>query len=171
MSSLTPKNIIRFVLLVLLQVLILSNIQLHQLINPFIYFLFILLLPIGASRWLVLISSFILGLTVDIFSDTGGIHAAVCVLIGYIRPFIMSLISPHGGYDSNDVPGLGQMGLTWFLIYAVSLTLIWNIAYFFLEVFSLDGVFRTLLKIFISTIISLLLIFLHQYIFYEKQFK
>lgn len=165
------KNIIRFVLLILLQVLILNNVQLHQLINPFIYILFILLLPIGASRWLVLVTSFLLGLTVDVFSDSGGIHAAACVLIAYIRPFVLSIISPHGGYDANDAPGLGQMGLTWFSIYSIILTFVWNLSYFFLEVFSFDGFLRTILKVLLSTLISLLLIFIHQYLFYKKQFK
>jgi len=171
MNNIFTKNIVRFVLLVLLQVLVLNNIQLHQLINPFIYILFILLLPIGAARWMVLCASFLLGLTVDVFNDTGGIHAAACVLIAYIRPFILSLISPHGGYDTNDVPGLGQMGITWFTIYSVILVSIWNITYFLLEVFTFDSFFRTFIKILISTLISLVLIFVHQYLFYEKQFK
>jgi len=171
MNNLFIKNIVRFVLLILLQVLILNNVQLHQLINPFIYILFILLLPISTSRWLVLLTSFVLGLTVDIFSDTGGIHAAACVLIAYLRPFVQNIISPHGGYDANDIPGLGQMGLTWFSIYSVILVLVWNLSYFFLEVFSFDSIIRTLIKVLLSTLISLILIFIHQYLFYEKQYK
>ena len=171
MNNLLIRNIIRFILLVLLQVLVLNNVQLHQLVTPFIYILFILLIPIGTPRWLVLVSAFVLGWTVDIFSDAGGIHAAASVLIAYLRPVVQSTISPHGGYDSQQVPSLGQMGFTWFTIHTVILVSIWTLTYHIIEVFTFTSLWRTLIKILISTAITLLLIYIHQYLFYKKQYK
>lgn len=86
MNSNFILNIIRFIVLVLLQVLIFNNIKLFGYLNPFVYILFIILYPINSNKSLLLLLSFFLGLLLDSFSDTGGIHATACVLIAYIRP-------------------------------------------------------------------------------------
>ena len=89
MNSALYRNIMRFVLLAGLQVAILNNINFLGYINPYVYILFIMLFPIKNNRTLFIFVSFLLGLTIDIFSDSGGIHAAACVSIAYVRPVIL----------------------------------------------------------------------------------
>ncbi len=80
--SLIVKNIIRFILFILVQVYVLSQIPpLHQFITPYLYFLFILWLPFNIPRFALLLVAFILGITLDYFLGTPGLHAAPCVLI------------------------------------------------------------------------------------------
>ena len=94
------KNIIRFVLFISLQVFVLDNIPpLHRFIIPVIYYLFILWLPFSVPRFWLLILGFITGLSLDYFTNTPGLHAAACVLIAYIRPFIVNLLIPK---DSSE---------------------------------------------------------------------
>ena len=88
------RNIIRLILFILLQVFVLNQVPpLHQYITPYIYFLFILWLPFSLSRSGLLVVSFITGICLDFFTKTPGLHAAACVLIGYLRPFLINLLS------------------------------------------------------------------------------
>lgn len=87
MSSLL-KNIIRFILFLFIQVYVLSHVPpLHQIITPYLYFLFILWLPFSINRWGLLLLGFAFGMSVDYFLGTPGLHAAPCTLIAYLRPF------------------------------------------------------------------------------------
>ena len=79
MNNLIFKNITRFILLVLVQVIVLNKINFLGYINPYIYILFIILFPIKNNRVLFIFLGFLLGLTVDLFLDSGGVHAAACV--------------------------------------------------------------------------------------------
>src|SRR5215218_3411273 len=96
------KIIIRFVLFILVQVFVLNKIPpLHHLVNPYIYFLFILWLPFKMGRRTVMILALALGLCLDYFTKTPGLHAAPCILIAYLRPFIINLLIPHEGAETN----------------------------------------------------------------------
>ena len=76
MSSLV-KNIIRFILFILVQVFVFNQIPpLHHLINPYVYFLFILWLPFKIGRKSLMILALALGLALDYFTKTPGLHAA-----------------------------------------------------------------------------------------------
>ncbi len=96
------KNIIRFILFILFQKFILNEVPpLHQFIVPYIYFLYILWLPFNINRFGLLVISFAFGLTLDFFTGTPGLHAAPCVLIAYIRPFLLNLPHPAGYYRTE----------------------------------------------------------------------
>lgn len=82
-------HILRFVILLLLQVLILNNIKLYGFVNPYIYPLFIILLPLNLNQIKALFLAFTMGLSLDFFENTGGIHAASCLVIAYIRPLVL----------------------------------------------------------------------------------
>ncbi|MEO8721689.1 MAG: rod shape-determining protein MreD, partial [Ginsengibacter sp.] len=91
MSSLI-KNIIRFCLFIFVQVFVLNQIPpLHQVVAPYIYFLFILWLPFKMGRRLQMLLAFALGFTLDSFTNSYGLHTAPCVLIAYLRPFLINL--------------------------------------------------------------------------------
>ena len=79
MVSVFRENIFRFILLILFQVLILDHVELGGYLNPFLYVMFILMLPFETPDWLVLLLGFITGLTLDMFTDTIGMHTASCV--------------------------------------------------------------------------------------------
>ena len=111
------RGFIYFVVLVLVQVLILNNIHFLRVATPFLYLYFILKMPVGSSRMNVVFFSFLIGLTIDIFSNTPGMHAFACTLVGFIRHLLIQLlmgkdlsegINPSYktfGYGGSAVPG------------------------------------------------------------------
>ncbi|MDA9575703.1 rod shape-determining protein MreD [Flavobacteriaceae bacterium] len=89
MNSILFSNMVRFIMLILLQVFICNQMNFLGNINPYIYILFILLYPISTNRFSFIFVSFCLGLIIDIFLDSGGAHAAASVSIAYIRPLFL----------------------------------------------------------------------------------
>ncbi len=92
MNNALPLYAIRFVLLVAAQILIFNHLNVVGYLNPFVYVIFILLYPIRANQEQFLLVSFFLGLVIDLFSDTGGIHAAASVTTAFLRPTLLKLI-------------------------------------------------------------------------------
>ncbi|QEH40536.1 rod shape-determining protein MreD [Chitinophaga sp. XS-30] len=168
--SLLLKNIIRFILLILFQVLVLDQILIHQLVNPYLYMLFILLLPFNLPRPAVQLLGLFLGLTLDMFSDTMGLHAAACVFIAYLRPFILNILSPQGGFEViQRTPSVTSMGTSQFAIYVSILVLLHNIVYFCLSVFSFADPLYLLIKILLSTAVSLFLVLIYELLFFSRK--
>jgi rod shape-determining protein MreD len=99
-----------FISLVLLQVLLFNNIQFSGYINPYVYIMFILLLPIEIPSWLLLILSFSIGMIIDFFSGSPGIHTSATVLSGFVRPYVISVVSPKDGYESGSEPSIVNYG-------------------------------------------------------------
>lgn len=165
------KNIIRFCLFILVQVYILDQIPpLHRLVTPSIYFLFILWLPFKMGRRMQMLVAFALGFTLDCFTNSFGLHAAPCVLIAYLRPFLINLLISQEGAESNyNEPSIQSMGFAPYFTYASILTFIHHIFFFFLQALQTGGYFYFILKSFSSTAISLLLILLIELIFVRKQ--
>ena len=158
---------LRFFVLILVQVLLLNNIQLGGYINPYLYVLFILLLPLETPNWLLLLLAFLLGLGIDMFTNTMGMHAGACVFMAYCRPYITKLISPRDGYDMDTPPTLQNLGLNWFLTYSIVLVLLHHLFLFYIEVFRLHEFFPTLLRAILSSILTVTLILISQYLFYK----
>ena len=165
------QNIVRFIFLVLLQVLILNNIHLSGYINPFLYIAFILLLPFNTPHWLVLILAFTIGITIDMFSNTGGIHSFATVLTGFMRPPILRFVSPRDGYDIIQQPTLQQFGFNWFLSYTGILVLVHHMTLFYLEAFHFKYFFSTFFRALLSGIFTLLLLFVSQFFFSKPRAK
>ena len=158
----------QFVFLVLTQVLILNNIQFSGFANPYLYILFILWLPFDIPKSLLLLIAFFLGLTIDIFSSTLGMHTSACVFMAFCRPFVLQLIAPRDGYDVNQKPGIADFGFRWFVIYATTLTLLHHLFLFFVEVFRFSDFFYTLGRVSVSTLFTLLLIIICQLFRYNS---
>lgn len=165
------KNIIRFVLFILFQVYVLDKIRLHQMVTPYIYFMFIIWLPFNMNRTLLMITAFILGFTLDSFRHAPGFHTAACVLIAYLRPFLINLLIPQEGADTNyEEPSFKSLGgMLPYLIYAGVLSLFHNIWLFFLEAWQFGDMWYFLMKTILSTAISVLLILITELIFTRKQ--
>lgn len=165
------KNIIRFCLFILVQVYIFDQIPpLHRLVTPYVYFLFILWLPFRMGRRMQMLVAFALGFTLDCFTNSYGLHAATCVLIAYLRPFLINLLISQEGAESNyNEPSIQSMGFAPYFTYVTILTFIHHCFLFFLEALQTGGYFYFILKSLSSTIISLLLILLIELIFVRKQ--
>lgn len=168
MIKIYARNILRFVLLVLLQVLVFDNIELNGYINPYIYILFIILLPFETPKWLILVLAFALGLSVDLFSMTPGLHAAATVLIAFLRPFILQTFAPRDGYEPGSFPRIVYYGLNWFAKYAFIMVMAHHLLLFSLEIFRLSDIMLILSKTILSGIISTLFILLSQYFIFRR---
>lgn len=152
-----------FVILILLQVLFFNNIQFSGYVNPYVYLMFILLLPVEMPSWILLIIAFFTGLTVDFFSGTAGMHAGASVLAGFVRPYVLRVISPRDGYEPGATPSMFIYGFRWFLIYTVLIVAAHHFILFFLEVFRLTDFFRTMLRIILSSTFTVTFILLAEY--------
>jgi len=168
MINLQFHILLRFFFLILLQVLILNNINLGGFINPYLYVLFVLMLPMETPGWLVLLSAFFLGLGIDIFMQTLGIHSASTVFMAYCRRYVLRLLSPRDGYDFGLQPSIRDMGFTWYFSFAGILILLHHCLLFFLEVFRFSEFFATLGRTVMSTFFTLLLVILCQFLAYKK---
>lgn len=168
MINLLLRNIGRFVLLVLLQIIIFDNMQLSHYALPYIYILFILLLPFETPGWLVLISGFLLGFSVDLFEHTYGLHTAATVMMAFLRPTVLKIVAPRDGYDPNTYPRISYYGFIWFLQYALLLVFVHHLFLFYFEAFSFRYFFQTLFRVVISTLFSVSLIILSQFFMYRK---
>ena len=158
---------IMFIVLVLLQVLILNQLQLGGYINPYIYILFVMLLPLSTPRYILLLTGFLAGLTVDVFSDSLGVHAAATVFIAYIRPVVIRVISVREE-DRNDYPGLKQNKFSWFLYYTLVMVLSHHLILFYLEYFTFSHFFSTLLRVLLSAVFSIFVIVLSQFLIFRQ---
>jgi len=164
------RNIIRFVLFILVQWFILLKIPaLHRFIVPYLYYLFILWLPFSIPRFWQLVIGFLFGLSLDYFTMTPGLHAAACTLIAYIRPFIINLLSPKDVSEfTYREPSPRAMGWTPYAVYALILTLFHHGYLLFLEWLSFGGILTFIIKLFATTAISMLLIFTVELLFPRK---
>ncbi|MDX5420469.1 MAG: hypothetical protein LPK09_14740 [Hymenobacteraceae bacterium] len=166
-SSLGIRHIIQFILFVALQILLMDSLVLFGTGFCFIYIAFLLFLPINMNRVLLLFFGFAAGFTVDIFYDTMGIHAAASVLLAYLRPFILNLLTPRDGYDTNDSVNIHVMGWRWFLAYALTLILVHHAAVFLLEIFSLEGLAPAIPKILLSVLFTGMVVVILQLLFFS----
>lgn len=155
-----------FVGLVLIQVLILNHIQFSGFVNPYIYLLFILLLPLNSPRYAVLILAFLIGITIDVFSNSLGVHAFASVFVAYLRPIIIRLISSREE-DMSNYPGLMQTKWSWFLSYVTIMVVFHHLALFFVEVFTFSNFLLTLSRVALSSVFSIFIIVLSQFIVFR----
>jgi len=162
------KYIIYFVVLILLQLLVFNNIEFSGYINPYVYILYILLLPFTTPRLILLLNAFILGLIIDLFMGTPGVHSSATVLMAFARPSVMAMFSPREGYQSGTYPRLAQFGMEWFVKYTVMLVIIHHFTLFYLEVFSFSHFFNTLVRALLSSVLTSLIIIFSQFFVFRK---
>ena len=167
----TVLQIIRFVILVLFQVLVINHIRLGGYVHPYVYLVFIMLLPFNTPKWQLLVLGFVLGLTVDFFTGTLGLHAGATTLMAFCRPSIISLISGNQKFENIPEPKQGPLDGMWFFRYVLCLVLIHHFALFFLESFSFRLIGQVLLRIVLSVPVSIFLIMMIFYIFKSEKKK
>ncbi len=127
-----------------------------------ISFLFFLL-PIDIASWLLLLLCFVTGLIMDFFNGSPGMHTSATVLAGFLRPYVLRIVSPSDGYETSSDPSMTVYGFRWFLSYSLLIVLIHHTALFYLEVFRFADFFRTMLRVILSTLFSMTFILLLEY--------
>lgn len=162
-------NIFRFLALLFIQIVLLKNAGYYNLAIPFLYILFILLLPFKTPNILLFPLAFITGLTVDVFYDTPGINAAACTLLAFVRIIFINITVQQEGFDNEPVPNMSNMGFRWFFFYAVVLTFFHHVTLFLLETFSFAEIQYTLVRVVLSTLLTVFLILLYELIFFKKK--
>ena len=163
------KNIIRYIVLVLIQIFLLKNMVLFGLNTPYLYILFILLLPFETPNWLLFLLSFLIGLNIDLFNDTVGLHACACVITAFFRVLITSITVQKENYESDPEPTLAIMGFRWFFFYALVLIFIHHFTLLNLEVFRFSEIPATISRVFLSSLFTLLLVFVAEIVFFKKR--
>lgn len=167
-SKIVLVNVLRWFILLLTQILLLRNLSFYNMATPFVYILFLMLLPFGIPNLLLYLIAFATGLTLDAFYDTLGVNAAACVMLAFVRISFISLTLNRDGFDEPE-PTLGNMGFKWFILYAILCVFSHHLVLFFLETFRLAEFSYTLLRCFLSGIFTLFTIILIEFIFYNRK--
>jgi len=155
----------------LIQVFVLNNMNLGGYMNPYIYVLFILLLPANINRSLLLFVAFFTGLTVDYFANTFGLHAAASVFLAYLRPGTIRLFFRNYEFGTDDEPSPALIGLGGFFRYTLVLVFMHQLLLFYLEVLSFNHFFTTLYRVVLSTILSTFIILIAVMLFGKRKKK
>lgn len=155
MNSVFGLHSIRFIALLLVQVVICSHINFLGYINPYIYIIFIFLFPIRENRLILLLTSFLLGMLVDMFLDSGGVHAAASVFLAYTRPILLKtsfgMLYEHQSIKFSNTE-IGSL-----ITYITFGTLIHHLVLFSLEIFNISGILLILKKTLFSSIFTIIL--------------
>ena len=169
MNSAYWKDVVRFFVLIALQVLLLDHINMGGYINPALYVFFILLLPFETPGWLLLLSSFLIGLSVDLFSNSTGLNAAASVFMAYLRPWVIRRAGAPADYEGNLKPGIPDMGLRWFILYALILILAHQLIIALLDAFSFNEIGMISIRLVFSTLFTLSLVLVTEFIFMRQR--
>ncbi len=156
------KNIIRFIFLLLLQVVVLNNVDISIFLHPMIIVLFLILLPFNTPKWILLISTFLMGITLDLFMNTPGIISFTFVFLAYLRPVFLRILQTREGYVIGSVPGVRDLGWNWFFQYSTIMTFVFHFTYFMILGISQENFLIIVWKTIVSTLFTLLIIYLLQ---------
>ncbi len=161
--------ILRFLGVFLLQVFVLNAIEPGFGIHIMVYPLFIAILPFSYNIFSVMTISFFLGFMIDIFSNTFGLHASAALTMAFLRPTLYKYFSPRDGYDNLKQPTILDMGLRWHVLTFGTMLLVHHLWFFSLESFRIDEFFVILKKTIFSGLITFILCFILQYIFFKQE--
>lgn len=170
-SNLVLKNIGRFLLLALLQVLVFNNVYLGGYITPCLYLLFLAMLPTNTGKIATLLIAFFTGLTIDVSTGMLGLHTAACTLVGFLRPIWLDKIIMRDNEEAIEQPSLFSCPYQQFALYLLFLLLIFYFVYYLLLVFDLHALPTILISTILSTLITWLLAVLYQTLFTRKHPK
>lgn len=151
------QRVVAFVVLVVVQALVLNHIHLFGVATPLFYVYFVLLFRRNHPKWIILLTSFLLGLCIDVFSNTPGLAAASMTFIAVLQPYILEPFIPRDS-DENLKPGMRTLGIGRFVYYTVFMVFLYNLVFFSLEAFNFFNWLQWLLCICGSTLLTVVLI-------------
>ncbi len=150
-------RLLLFVVLLLAQVLVLNHIHLFDCATPLLYVYFVLTFKRGYPRWGVLVWSFLMGLAVDVFSNTPGLAASSMTLVALLQPYALELFVPRDSAEDLR-PGVRSLGVGKYLVYTLLLTMVYCLAFFTIETFTFFNWQRWALNVAGSTLLTMLLV-------------
>lgn len=130
-------RLIAFIILALVQGLVLNHVHLFDVATPMVYVFFVLTFRRNSFRAGILIWSFLLGLIVDIFSNTPGVGAASMTLMAFIQPYLLFLIMPRDSAEDMEV-SMTTLGMARFTYFTLIVSFLFCLVFFTLEVFSFN---------------------------------
>ncbi|MCK6616027.1 MAG: Rod shape-determining protein MreD [Cyclobacteriaceae bacterium] len=154
-----------FFVYLLVQVMLFKNAVFFHTAFCFFYLGYLLRLPVETNHLALMGVGFGMGFLVDLFYDSLGLHTMACVLIMYLRPYWLSVLTPQGGYDSGAIPGVAHFSLQWFFVYAVPLVLLHHSVLFFIEAGGFDYFWLTAGKVGASILYTLLVLVMVEVLF------
>lgn len=155
-------QVLKFVVLLLLQVLLFNNMDFGGYISPYIYLIFFLDLPVNYKTAYAMLLGFLMGFCVDVFSNTMGVHTAACVLLCFVRSSWIHLLFSSLNAQQNQLT-LSRVGWMDYLKYVGGLVLLHHSTLFLLESLSVEALGYTFVRIFLNTITSVSLILFYEY--------
>lgn len=147
-----------FILFVALQVLVLNNIQLFKIVSPLLYIYVIIKMPVNLTRIAVILLSFTLGVIIDVFSNTLGLHAAACSLIGFFRQPVLNTFSEREMMEGAS-PSYNTLGTGPFIRYSLLMVVLHHTALYLIESVSLFDPLFLVIRIAGSIVLTSLCIF------------
>ncbi len=162
------RNIVRFFIVILLQILVFNNIEVNGYLVPYFYVIFILLMPFEVPGWLLLTTAFFLGLTIDLFMNTPGMHASATVFMAFLRPFVLKNFSPRDGYEPGTFPRVYYYGIRWFAKYTFILVVAHHLFLFMIEMFRFGDLPQIIIRTILSSFITTVLIVISQFFIYRR---
>ena len=160
------RQVLRYGIYAGVYILLVSQLSLFDRGWCFFYLGFLLFLPLGTPIAVQLLLGFGMGLTMDVTYDTGGLHAAAAVLLAYLRPWVLRLLTPRDGYDNQDSVNVHQMGWQWFMVYMLLLVSLHHLAYFLLELGSFRHFGLTLTRTLVSIAFTTTALLIVQLLFF-----
>lgn len=171
-NNVISVNVFRFIFLILLQGLIFRRMTFEVGTLGYVHFLiypwFILLLPLKTPKALVVGLAFLMGIGVDIFYNSPGVHASALVFTGYIRGIILRFLSPYEGYNVEDSPTLVTMGFVWYISYLAIAMILHIFFYFSVEAFSFVYIREIAINTLFSYVATLVFVLILDFIFRMK---
>jgi hypothetical protein len=162
------RTLFLFITLFALQILIFNNIPILGFSTPYVYVLFIIMLPFEIPKALLLIFAFGSGLLIDFSTNSPGVHAGATLAMAFARPYILKMLSPRTGYDINTSPMLAHYSIGWFVKYSLLCVAIHHIILFFNFSFTVEDSLFLVIRAIINIMVTMLLIVLSQYFVYKK---
>lgn len=162
------RSILNVALIILVQVIVFKGLVLFGSAFCFIYLLLFLLLPKDVNPMLQVLLGFSVGLIVDTFYNTPGIHASVSTLMMLVRPYWMNVLTPSGGYDIGAKMNVNAQGIQWFMSYSVPLILLHHMLLFLIESAGFNNFGATFMKGLYSTFFTFTVVAIIQYLFFKK---
>ncbi|MEI6311390.1 MAG: hypothetical protein WCP57_03920 [Bacteroidota bacterium] len=167
MNSQIIKYLSHCILILVIQILALNYINVSGLINPYMYPLLILMLPLNTPKYILLFTALFIGLSVDIFQETLGMHAFATIFIAFLRPYVFKILNPKE-QEADEIMDIHYHGFTWFAIYLGVFTFIHHLLFFRIEKGDFHAYHYTLLKTVLSTVFSLISMFIYIFLTSNK---
>lgn len=163
------EYIVGFIVLILAQIFIFDNINIWGYVNPYIYIMFIIMLPMQIRHSTLIILGFISGVTIDLLTGSAGLSAMVATFIAFIRPSLLRITAGRDVINIGGIPSAAIFGSMQFAMYVLLIVLCYNVPYFMIEVMNPNEMLHTSIRIICSTAFTVVIIYAAHFLLTGKR--